>query len=397
MMVDRTCLHDEGVGAAPGRNTRLRSRHAKVRWRIFDRYETQAKHLIEIALALSLTGVAAAAQECPGCADSEPRSVTIAAVGDTNGYNIIRQGQSQTDPLGAVRDLLGEREVLVFNFEGTLLSEEPQSGTCIKFPRQSLFHSSPAIADFLHPTRHTIATLANNHILDCGASGIEQTVRELTGRGITTVGAGQNVEEACKPVRLQVDGVGLAIVAYLAMEPNRFAAGLNRAGAATWEACDAERQLAELAATGDIVVVSLHLHLGPGWSEQALPSHIALVRRALASGADVVIAHGPHVAQGIIQSEGGLGLPSLGNFLFRPDYQMPDQAHRSIMAKITVSPGSIQLALLPLRIKSSGRPRPASASEASEILGDIAALSAELGTTAEIREGMGYVTIQRRR
>ncbi len=348
-------------------------------------------------MLVSVTAVAATAQDCPDCAASQSPLPTIVAVGDTNGYNIVREDRVQQDPLNAIRDLLGEHDVFVFNFEGTLLAETPNPSTCANAPRQSLFHSPPVISDFLHPTRHTIATLANNHVMDCGASGIEQTIRKLAGRGIATVGAGQNVEEACRSVRLQVGGVGIAIVAYLAIKSERFAAGADRAGAATWEACDAERQLAELAATGDIVIVALHLHLGRGWREQSPPRHIAMVRRTLASGADVVIAHGPHVAQGILQSEGGLGLLSLGNFLFRPDYQMPELAHRSVIARMTLSAGSIHLALLPLTLDGSGRPRPAGDPEASAILRGIAALSAELGTTANIREGTGYVNVQRRR
>jgi hypothetical protein len=107
--------------------------------------------------------------------------VTIAAVGDTNGYNILQSGKNQEDPLQGIKGLLGKQDIFVFNFEGVLLSGDTPTGIYHKFPQQSLFWSFPQIADFLHPTQYTIATLANNHILDCGSYGTQETIREQTG------------------------------------------------------------------------------------------------------------------------------------------------------------------------------------------------------------------------
>jgi hypothetical protein len=189
----------------------------------------------------------------------------------------------------------------------------------------------------------------------------------------------------------------LAMVNYLAMNQSRFSAGDAKAGAAYWEECSREKNLGELKASGETLVVILHLHLGEGWKEESPQDHVLLVKQILAAGADIVIAHGPHVPQGVFESNGGVALLSLGNFLFRPDYQMPKKAYHSIMAKMTLSPNSLTLSLLPLRLDDSGRPRIPGALEASEILRDIAALSAMLGTRVEIYGGIGYVTIRRQR
>jgi hypothetical protein len=325
----------------------------------------------------------------------QPPLVTLAAVGDTNGYNIPLGGQDGEDPLQGVSNLLEEQDIFVFNFEGVLLSEEPSPGTCNQFPNQSLFYSPPQIADFLHPTQLTIATLANNHILECGGYGIQETVHELTSRGILTVGAGKNSEQACQPLRLSVNGVELAVVAYLAMEPDWFSAGADQAGAASWRECAGAQQLVELKAEVDIVVVALHLHLGQGWTEQTPSAHITLVQQVLGAGADIVLAHGPHVPQGILQNNGGIALLSLGNFLFHPDYQMPEKAHRSIIAKVGISSNNITIALLPLKLDPLGRPQNPPHQEASQTLHDIASLSAKLGTTIEIRGDIGYTEIKR--
>jgi hypothetical protein len=310
--------------------------------------------------------------------------VTIAAVGDTSGYNLLRYGPDTQDPLEDVRDLLGQHDVFIFNYEGVILSETPPPGRCRRWPGQSSFYNPPWIADSLRPTQISIATLADNHILECGLEGIAETRRELSRRQILTVGAGETADEACRPVRLAVNGIRLAILADLAMHVDWFFAKSGRAGAASWDECRGERQVAELLALGDIVVVALHLHLGRGWTEHASPEHVALVRRILAGGADVVIAHGPHVPQGIVQDDGRLGLLSLGNFLFRPDYRMPEKAHRSIVARLVISPEAMAVALVPVKLDGSGRPRVPRSHEGTQILQEIATLSDALGSSVEV-------------
>lgn len=355
-----------------------------------------AKQILIIAVALLLIIYIPVSQAYTNRSEiDQPSSLTIVAVGDTNGYNILPSGENQEDPLQGIKGLLGNQDIFIFNFEGVLLSEDAPTDICHQFPRQSLFRSSPHIADFLHPTDYTIATLANNHILDCGSCGIQETIRELTSRGILTVGAGENSQSACQPIQLRVNGVSLVIMSYLAIEPNPFSAGPNTAGAATWEECSKQGQLSELAARGGIVIVALHLHLGQGWTDQPPSDHITLIQHVLDAGADIVIAHGPHVPQGIMVSDGRVALLSLGNFLFRPDYQMPKEAHQTIMAKVTISPDSLSIALLPLMLDDSGRPMVPPLKEASQILRHIADLSAELGTTIEIREQTGYITVPR--
>lgn len=335
---------------------------------------------------------------CKDCPDThESWSITLAAVGDTNGYNIVLSREDPEDPLAELSNIISPQDVFLFNMEGVLLSQEPPAGMCHDFPQQSLLYSLPQVADFLHPTRHAIATLANNHILDCGDHGIQETVYELNSRGILVVGAGENVEKTCRPLLLQINNVRLAVVAYLAIGSDWFSATSDRAGAASWDKCNGEKQVAELKTAVDVVVVALHLHLAPGWTEQTAPEHIDLVQRVLDAGADVVIAHGPHVPQGVYEKDGKIALLSLGNFLFQPGYEMPEAAHRSLIALVKISPTNVALTLQPVRLDDSGRPRIPTSSDAMQILSDIASLSTEFGTTVEIREGIGYVTVPRQR
>jgi hypothetical protein len=356
------------------------------------------QRLLVLIIFSCLLGCGSAHRFLPNFLSSQKALLlTIAAVGDVNGYNIVHGASDQEDPIQEVRDLLRDQDLFIFNFEGVLLSKESSLETCRKLPRQSLFYSSPRVADFLHPTRFTIATLANNHILDCGNLGIKDTISELSTRGILTLGAGENLSQACKPVVIQTKKVRLGIVNYLAKESDLFFAGQVSPGAASWEGCVGEQQLAKLKASADILVAILHLHLGPAWKGEVSTNHISMVKRVLDAGADIVISHGPHVPGGILQSDGRIALLSLGNFLFRPDYRMPKHAHHSLIVKVAFSPDSLTLSLFPLRIDNHGKPRIPSPQEASEILQGISTLSHPLGTAVNITGESGYVKVKRQR
>jgi hypothetical protein len=358
-------------------------------------HQLYLKQFIALGLVIALTLLLMSILQ--GCArigfGSRSSSMTIAAVGDTNGYNSLLDPKE--DPLREVKSLLKDNDIFIFNYEGVILSNEPTPGTCHRFPRQSLFYTVSPIANFLRSADHTIATLANNHVLDCGSYGIRETIRKLESSRIQPVGAGNNSYEACEPILLHIKRYKIALVAYLANKTDTFSANVNRAGSASWDECNGKGQIEKLKAEGYIVVASLHLHLARGWTESSPQIHVDLVKRVLDAGADVVIAHGPHVPQGILQTNGRLAMLSIGNFLFHPDYKMPRKAHRSFLAKVTISPDGLTLKLVPLILDDSGSPRIPSPDEASAILSNIVRLSAELGTEVIVRENAGYVKVKR--
>ena len=190
-------------------------------------------------------------------------------------------------------------------------------------------------------------------------------------------------------------GLKLVLVSYLAMDVDWLYADTDRPGAAGWEQCSGKEQITALAATEDVVIVALHLHLGEGWTHYQRPENIAIIKNILDAGADIVLAHGPHVPQGVLVQDGKLALLSLGNFLFNPDTYMPEQAHDSILAKIIILNDRFNLEILPLRLDESGRPVIASTGEASKILHQFDSLSSLVGTNLRVSHGQATLTIFR--
>lgn len=89
-------------------------------------------------------------------------------------------------------------------------------------------------------------------------------------------------------------------------------------GAAMWRTKAATKAIQETRAKADIVIVQLHA----GFQFQAAPSTSVKTRAraAIDAGADLVVAHHPHVLQGFEWYKGKLIAYSLGNFIFDQDF-----------------------------------------------------------------------------
>ncbi len=331
----------------------------------------------------------------------DSHTLGIAAVGDANGYNTM-QAEGQ---LKDVRELISGKDIFIFNAEG-VFSKKLSSKDCHRFKNQSLFLSSSQVIDSLPRAAITIASLANNHVLDCGGEGLLETMKEFRERGIMTVGAGEKVREACKPLILDVKGLKLAVLAYLEMDravldyigmaPDRFSSDDSMGVIASWDLCKGQKLISDIRREADIVMVFVHMHHTKfSWTEVPSTTSILFVNKILNAGADIVVGTGPHIPQGIIRSNRGVALLSLGNFLMNPDYNMPEKGHRSMLADFTMSNDRLDLYVVPLRLDLLGIPLIASQEDGGIILKRIVTLSDKLGTTLQRRGERGHLEIQR--
>jgi poly-gamma-glutamate synthesis protein (capsule biosynthesis protein) len=149
--------------------------------------------------------------------------------------------------------------------------------------------------------------LANNHMLDWGYRGLEETLDSVRAAGILTVGGGRDEAEATAPVVIELQGSRVQVFAF-AMEssgvPSLWAARGNRPGvnflgdASPRTADTVAQQVQAVKRAGDIVVVSLHW--GGNWGYDVPPEHRAFAERLIdAGGADVVHGHSSHHPMGI--------------------------------------------------------------------------------------------------
>jgi poly-gamma-glutamate synthesis protein (capsule biosynthesis protein) len=299
------------------------------------------------------------------------------------------------DLLEGVGQVLEDADVFVFNHEGTLIEPGDAPQHCRTFEKQSTFVSLPAFARRLAVMPHVVATLANNHAMDCGPEGLAQTREAFAEAGVLTVGAGSNLAEACQPAEVTVNGVDVSFFAYFLPDASRelgeVVATEQTPGVATMDGCGAEAAV-RAAAAEEAVVVSLHSHAGESWTYDTAPEHLSAVRHLLEWGADVVVSHGPHFPQGVVTDAGGVGFLSLGNFLFRPDYTMPPEAHQSLLALVGMDDSRVAEArLYPLELTSGGLPVLAHGQTSQQILELVSGMSEEHGGSISLQDGFGVV------
>ncbi len=164
-----------------------------------------------------------------------------------------------------------------------------------------------------------VLSLANNHIKDCGARGVRDSVFTLTANGIGVSGAGRDDRTARAPVILADNGVRVAFLAYDLVPPVSVRAGPDTPGAAWAEPAALCEDVRAARARADAVVVSLHW--GPEYGrEDRMPppeaERVALGRQLVDAGADAVLGHHSHAVERIERYRRGVIAYGLGNFVF---------------------------------------------------------------------------------
>jgi len=169
-------------------------------------------------------------------------------------------------------------------------------------PKGINYRMSPANAACLTAARIDCCVLANNHVLDWGPAGLEQTLDTLHSLGVRTAGAGRDAGSAASPAVLE-SGSGRLLVFAFGMKsagvPPDWAAAPARPGVSflaglSSQVTDAlaDRILREKRA-GDLAMVSVHW--GANWGYEVSHRQRSFARRLIDAGAaDVVHGHSAH-------------------------------------------------------------------------------------------------------
>jgi poly-gamma-glutamate synthesis protein (capsule biosynthesis protein) len=232
-------------------------------------------------------------------------------------------------------------------------------------PKGINYRMSPANAACLTAARLDCCVLANNHVLDWGVRGLEETLDTLHGAGLRTAGAGRDASEAAAPAILEVAGRGRVLVFAWGLEssgvPADWAAGEHRPGVSflpDLSGASAGRVAAHILSrkrAGDLAVVSLHW--GPNWGYAVEREQRAFAHRLIDAGAaDLVHGHSSHHPGALEIHRERLILYGCGDFL--NDYE-GIEGHESyrpeltLMYFATLEPGGAlrELALRPMRLR----------------------------------------------
>lgn len=259
----------------------------------------------------------------------EGREVVINILGDTyfgEDYTIKRQKRGQEDALtkygydytfqGLV-PLLEKGDYNIVNFEAVLsnLKDSPLQGIKPFVLRGKVKESIAALKRF---NIHGV-TLGNNHAMDYGAPGLDDTLKAFERAGISAAGAGYNGKDASEPLRLKMADSELVFYSgYWYRGPGHhlfdmYALG-NKPGVACLSGEIIDRIKMEKADNPHAFIIVI-AHWGIDFREVQKQQRV-YARQLLDSGADLIIGHGAHMMQTIEQIDGKWVVYGIGNAVF---------------------------------------------------------------------------------
>lgn len=277
-----------------------------------------------------------------------------------------------------------------------------------------------------------MVSLAGNHIADCGAQGIADTIAELDRLGIGHTGAGADIARARAPAVAEIKGRRVALLSYNCVGPQAGWAAEKAAGCAYLpldtrdgspvapmsEIVGVPLAVAEILAediagarkAADFVIVALHkgqVHT----PALVVPYEREVARLAVQGGADAVVSHHAHIVRGIEFHRGRPIFHGLGNgcvvtralspdqdnparrdwarrrrelFGFEPDpayYLAPfhPEAVNAFIGTLVLGDGLPHAAIVPVHVEAPGRPVLATGSRARAIADYLEKITREAG------------------
>ena len=237
----------------------------------------------------------------------------------------------QKDPIAFYGDLLPRlqaADLAIVNVETTL----SEKGAPILKAGPNISCPEECVAG-LQAVPFQVACLANNHIRDFDGAGLVETLEILKAAGLATCGAGATPEEITAPLIWELGEIKLGILnvaeGEACLPPQE-----GEPGVAGLDLVRIEKQLAELKQKVDLSLVIVHA--GREHAPSPPPYIQTAYRQMVRAGADLVVAHHPHVPQGIEIYRGVPIVYSMGNFVFWQEQANPYQ-HKGFFVELELA------------------------------------------------------------
>jgi poly-gamma-glutamate capsule biosynthesis protein CapA/YwtB (metallophosphatase superfamily) len=277
---------------------------------------TAAAHTPEAAPAAPRTPAHPATPAAPAATRTTTQAaagtVTLAFAGDVNfAKRTARLLRDPATAFGPISSVLKSADFTALNLETAVTSRgTPQ-------PKTYHFRTTPAAFTALRDGGVDLVTMANNHVLDYGRTGLADTLAAAQSAHFPYVGIGRNAAAAWAPYLTTINGVRIAIigVSQVAELASSWVATRTRPGEAN--AINEQRTLAAVRAAKRLAsVVIVFMHWGTEGEACPDPNQLALAPKLAAAGASIIVGAHAHMLQG----SGWLGHTfvayGMGNFLW---------------------------------------------------------------------------------
>jgi poly-gamma-glutamate capsule biosynthesis protein CapA/YwtB (metallophosphatase superfamily) len=364
---------------------------------------------------------------------AENKESLLIAVGDVHPYRDRPETLFEK-----VKDELKKANIRICQLECTL-SEKGVLRTDVRNPAHRV---PPKNVKALTAAGFDVVTFAGNNNLDYGIEAFLDTIQRLKKEGIAVVGAGENLEEARKPVIIERAGVKFGFVNYCSILRDGYEARDERPGLAPlhvktfyepleniyeqpgtpaktitipdyYDLQAALHSIRQARAMADIVVACFHW--GVHFTHDLAMYQPEVGYAAIEAGADLVLGTHPHCLQAVDIYRGKAIYYSLGNFAFEqssevsrrgvgeylsfygiqmdtelPTHPHPPHCRQSMILKCAIRDKRIQrMSFIPTLFGKTGQPEilPEDSEEFQEIFTLMKALSGEIGVELSVENG----------
>ena len=272
----------------------------------------------------SIQNFSAGQNETPKKVASKP--IKILFVGDMMFDRYIREavrtyGKGDYNyVLEPVKNKLSEYDLVVANLEGPITDKESISvGTAMDEKKNLVFTFDPEVANTLAENNIKLVDIGNNHILNQGEGGPEQTKKYLQEAGVQYFGD-MGADESRALVK-NISGTKIGFVNY------------NYSAAGSFER--SVKDVQDLKTKSDLVLVCPHwgteYKIGDPGQKIRSEAH-----KFIDAGADAIIGGHPHVVQTSEIYKGKKIYYSLGNFIF--DQYFQKETTEGLGVEVLISP-----------------------------------------------------------
>ena len=224
-----------------------------------------------------------------------------------------------------VRDLFSGKDLLIGNLEGAI-TDNP---SIAQIDHSTLrFTFDPHFAQLLADVGFDAFSSANNHALDFGEDGYQQTRAYLVAVGIAPFGSPLNNEHLA--TSLAVGDKQICLVGYMQLfnpDPTSVIAKIK-----------------EIRSSCDYIIVMSHW--GVEYQHAPTAAQQDLAHQFIDAGADVIIGSHPHVVEPLEIYKNKAIFYSLGNFLF--DQSFSPQVKRGLTVQIDFESSKTTFTLVPV-------------------------------------------------
>ena len=196
------------------------------------------------------------------------------------------------------------------------------------------FDYSPAIPQLLAKLGFNLLNIANNHMADQGHSAIDSTRKYLEENHIFPLG---DYSDCSLKYNYQKD--------------NFVFLGANLVYKSKYCVQDLIQEIKELKTKDANLYVIVTPHWGAEYTSSPNDFQKQTAHQLIEAGADLIVGHHPHVAQGIEEYQEKLIFYSLGNFVF--DQYIIDEAQKGLAVEIVFENDKLNFKLHPFKSQKS--------------------------------------------